>query len=578
MTERRSSVSVAPEQTVKNIVIVGGVAAGMSAAARARRLDEQANIIVLERGEHVSFANCGLPYFVGGEIADRESLLLHTPESLRAALDLDVRVNHEVVGVDAAAKRVSVRGAQGAFELPYDALILAPGAVAARPPIDGLDSPRVRTLRTVADAIALRERVEGSAAGSAESPALRAVVLGAGFIGVEAAEALRLQGLQVDLIEFAPHVLPPLEREIAAGVTAELRRLGIEVRAGVAAQAIEHGVEHDVVVLSDGRRLEADLIVLSVGVRPDTAVFEASGVVCERGAMVVDAHGRTNLEGVYAAGDAVISVDRVTGIRRPVALAGPANRAGRQIADHILLGERAREIPTAVGTAIVRVGELTAAMTGANRASLEQAGIEHETLHLHPAQHAGYFPGAEQMALVVHIRKGDGVLLGAQGLGKQGVDKRIDVLATAIRAGFAVEDLIDLDLAYSPVYGSAKDPVNMIGMVGANVIDGVLQLWYAEEWESLRDSALILDVRSKAEFAAGHLPGALHVPHTELRGRIEEVRAAAEGRPVRALCGSGVRSHIANRVLSQAGFDSASLSGGMLTLRAVLGEGILVTG
>lgn len=558
------------------IIIVGGVAAGMSAAARARRLDEHAEIIVLERGNHVSFANCGLPYYLGGEIAEQESLLLHTPESLRAALDLDVRVRHEAVGVDAAAKTVTVRHDGGEEVLGYDALILAPGAFALRPPIDGLDSPRVRTLRTVDDAVALRDRVEAGAK--------RAVVLGAGFIGVEAAEALRMQGLEVDLVEFAPHVLPPVERELAVAVTAELRRLGISVHDGVAAQAIEQGgASSDTVVLSDGRRIDAELIVLSVGVRPDTAVFEAAGVECERGAIVVDEHGRTNLPGVYAAGDAVVSTDRVTGIRRPVALAGPANRAGRQIADYILRSATgqgnvsARPIPAPVGTAIVRVGELTVAMTGANRAALEQAGIEYETLHLHPAQHAGYFPGAVPMEIVAHIRSGDGLLLGAQAVGPEGVDKRIDVLATAIRAGFGVGDLIDLDLAYSPVYGSAKDPVNMLGMVGSNVVDGTLVLWYAEEWESLREQALILDTRSVGEYRSGHLPGSLNVPHTELRERIDEVIAAAAGRPVRALCGSGVRSHIAHRALVQRGFDSASLSGGMRTLRATLGDGVLVT-
>ncbi len=552
------------------IVIVGGVAAGMSAAARARRLDETAEIIVLERGEHVSFANCGLPYYVGGEIAQSDDLLLHTPESLRAALDLDVRVGHEVIGLDAGKRTVTVRSAAGEERLGYDALVLAPGAVALRPSVAGLDSPRVRTLRTVADAVSLRETVDAGAR--------RAVVLGAGFIGVEAAEALRLRGLEVEMVEFAPHALPPLEAELAALVTAELGRLGIVVHAGVAAEAIEHLEDRDAVRLSDGRRIDAELIVLSVGVRADTAVFEAAGVACERGAMIVDEHGRTNLPGVYAAGDAVVSIDRVTGLRRPVALAGPANRAGRQVADHILRPDAARPIPAPVGTAIVRVGELAVAMTGANRASLRQAGIDFDTLHLHPAQHAGYFPGATPMALVVHIRRGDGLLLGAQGVGREGVDKRIDVLATAIRAGLTAPELVDLDLAYSPVYGSAKDPVNLVGMVGSNVIDGTLTLWYAEQWAALRDDCLVLDVRSRGEYEEGHLPGALLIPHTELRERIDEVVEAAAGRPVRALCGSGVRSHIANRVLLQAGLDSASLSGGMLTLRAVLGDGVLVAG
>lgn len=546
------------------IVIVGGVAGGMSCAARARRLDEAAEIIVLERGAHVSFANCGLPYYVGGEIADEAALLVQTPASLRASLALDVRPDHEVTAVDAAAKTVTVMSADGVDTLHYDALVLAPGAVAATPPIAGLDSPRVRTLRSVEDAVALRDRVQAGAR--------RAVVLGAGFIGVEAAEALAQRGLHTTVVEFAPHVLPPLEDELAALVTAELRTLGIDVRAGTAATAVESGDDGDVVVLDDGTRLEADLIVLSVGVRPDTAIFEAAGVACVRGAMIIDEHGRTSLPDVYAVGDATASVDAVTGSVRPVALAGPANRAGRLVADAILRPERARPLPNPVGTAIVRVGAQTVAMTGANRAALAAAGIEADTLHLHPGQHAGYFPGASQIHLIVHIRRGDGLLLGAQAVGADGVDKRIDVLATAIRAGWAVDELIDLDLAYAPPYGSAKDPVNLVGMVGENVRTGALRLWYAQDVDSVTETALILDVRTPAEVSTGHLPGVLAIPHTALRGRLDEVRAAAAGRPVRVMCQSGVRSAIAHRVLAQAGFDSASLSGGMLTLRAVLGE------
>ncbi|WP_282837689.1 FAD-dependent oxidoreductase [Microbacterium flavum] len=546
------------------IVIVGGVAGGMSCAARARRLDESAEIVVLERGAHVSFANCGLPYFVGGEIAEQSALLVQTPASLQAALALDVRTGHEVTAVDGDAKTVTVASAAGIDTLSYDALVLAPGAVAATPSIEGLASPRLRTLRSVEDAVALRERVDGGAR--------RAVVLGAGFIGLEAAEALAHRGLHTTVVEFAPHVLPPLEEELAALVDAELRSLGIDVRVGTAATAIESGEESDVVVLDDGTRLDADLVVLSVGVRPDTAVFEAAGVACVRGAMVVDEHGRTSLPGVYAVGDATASVDAVTGAVRPVALAGPANRAGRLVADAILRPERARPIPQPVGTAIVRVGDLTVALTGANRSALAAAGIAADTLHLHPGQHAGYFPGAAQIHIVAHVRRDDGLLLGAQAVGADGVDKRIDVLATAIRAGWGVEELIDLDLAYAPPYGSAKDPVNMIGMVGENVRTGALRLWYAQDLDDVAGSALILDVRTPAEVATGHLPGALTIAHTALRARLDEVRAAAAGRPVRVMCQSGVRSAIAHRMLVQAGFDSASLSGGMLTLRAVLGD------
>lgn len=546
------------------IVVVGGVAGGMSCAARARRLDESAEIIVLERGGQVSFANCGLPYHVGGEIEEADRLLLQTPESLRAALNLDVRVRHEVIGLDAAAKTVAVRTPSGEARLGYDALVLAPGARAVRPPIPGLDSPRVRTLRTVPDAVALRGRVDAGAG--------RAVVLGAGFIGLEAAEALALRGLEVAVVELAGHVLPPLEAELAHLITEELRRLGIDVRAGVAASSIAHGPTEDTVTLADGSALAADLIVLSTGVRPETEVFEAAGVACVNGAIVVDDHGRTSQPGIWAVGDAVASTDPVTGVVRPVPLAGPANRAGRLVADAIVRPERARPIPQPLGTAIVRVGELTAALTGANRAALDAAGVAYRTLHLHPNQHAGYFPGAGQLHLVLHIGATDGRLLGAQAVGPDGVDKRIDVLATAIRGGLHVDDLIDLDLAYAPPYGQAKDAVNLAGMVGANVLDGTLWLWYAEELDRVGSVALLLDVRSRGEYATGHLPGSLNIPHTELRGRLDDVRVAACGRPVRVLCASGVRSAIAHRVLAQAGFDSASLSGGMLTLRSVLGD------
>ncbi|MGB6124440.1 MAG: FAD-dependent oxidoreductase, partial [Gordonia sp. (in: high G+C Gram-positive bacteria)] len=310
------------------IVMVGGVAGGMSAAARARRLDENAEIIVFERGEHPSFANCGLPYYVSGEIEDEASLLVQTPESLKAALNIDVRIKHEVIGVDPTAQTVQVRN-WGAPDAPvtdweYDALILSPGAVALRPPLPGLDSPRVQTLRTVGDAVTLRDEVD--------SGATRAVVLGAGFIGLEAAEGLRMQGLSVDVVELAPHVLPPLEAEMAALIQDELATMGITVHAGVAATEIETGSDADTVILADGTRITADVIVLSVGVRPDTAAFEAAGVACERGAIVVDEHGRTNLDRVWAVGDATVSTDSVTGLRRPVALAGPANRAGRLVA------------------------------------------------------------------------------------------------------------------------------------------------------------------------------------------------------------------------------------------------------
>lgn len=542
------------------IVIVGGVAAGMSAAARARRHDESAEIVVLERGPEVSFANCGLPYHVGGEIADAGALLLHTPDSLRTSLNIDVRVRHEVTAIDSSSAAVIASSPEGEITVGYDALILAPGAAALRPPLPGLDSPRVHTLRTVGDAVALR--------GLVEAGARRAVVLGAGFIGLEVAEALVQAGMAVDVVELAPHILPPLETEMASLVRAELLRLGVRLHEGVAAERVDSHIPDDDVVLSNGVILPADLIVLSVGVRPDTGFAESAGIATLRGAILVDDRGRTSVPGIWAAGDATVSIDAITGAQRAVALAGPANRAGRLIADDIFGAAGARAIPAPIGTAVVRVGDLTAAMTGANRASLDAAGIEYTTLHLHPNQHAGYFPGASPVHLVVHIASGDGRVLGAQAVGREGADKRIDVLATAIRAGLTAPELIDLDLAYSPPYGQAKDPVNLVGMVAENVLEGRLRLWYAEELPQVLDDALVLDVRSGAEYASGHIPGSLNIPHTELRERLDEVAAAADGRPVRALCAAGVRSNIANRILVGNGFDSASLSGGIQTLRA----------
>ena len=545
------------------IVVVGGVAGGMSAAARARRLDESAEIIVLERGEHVSFANCGLPYYVGGEITDRSSLLVQTPESLAASLNLDVRTFHDVTDVDAEAKQVTVQTPTGEQQISYDALVLSPGAHAFIPPIPGIDSPRIRTLRTVEDAVALREKVE--------SGSRKAVVLGAGFIGLEAAEALNHQGLETTIVELAPHVLPPLDDETVWFITQEIHRLGINLHTGVAAEEIIPGTDHDTVRLSDGTEIETDLIVLSVGVRPDTKVFEAAGIATERGAIVVDEHGRTNLDQIWAVGDATVSTCPITGARRPVALAGPANRAGRQIADNIIRGDQSMPLPKPLGTSIVRVGELTAAMTGANRQALTAAGIDFQTLHLHPNDHAGYFPGATQIHLTVHIRSTDGLVLGAQAVGQDGVDKRIDVIATAMRANMTISELIDLDLSYSPPYGQAKDPVNLAGMVGTNVLDGTLKLWSGHDLADVMGNALILDVRSAQEVASGAVKGSLNIPHTELRDRLDEVRDAAAGRPVAVMCASGVRSNIAHRVLAQSGFDSASLSGGMISLRSILG-------
>jgi NADPH-dependent 2,4-dienoyl-CoA reductase/sulfur reductase-like enzyme/rhodanese-related sulfurtransferase len=571
-----------PTQEPTRIVIVGGVAGGMSAAARARRLDERAEIIVLEQGDYVSFANCGLPYHLSGEIAARDDLILHTPESLAASLNLDVRTGHRVVGIDKDSRKVTIDAGDITYALPYDALLLSPGAVAVRPPIEGLGHPAVHTLRTVPDVDALRERIEqllvtGTEAGRAPS----AVVIGAGFIGLEAVEALTSRGLAVHLVELADHVLPPLDAELAPLLADELAAHGVDLRLSVSAQAVADASTIDdstgapgspagivTVTLSDGASLAADLVIVNVGVRPASALAAEAGLdLGPTGAIRVDRDQHTSDPHIWAVGDAVEVTQAITGTLMPVPLAGPANRQGRRAADSIC-GRRTTPQAAVLGTAIVRVFGLTAATTGANQATLRRAGIEHEVVHIHPGDHAGYYPGSEQVHLVASFAP-DGTLLGAQGVGRGGVDKRIDILATAIRAGMTADDLAELELAYAPPYGSAKDPVNMLGFVAQNVLDNTMPQWQAQDLEHAMADTLILDVRSRSEFAEGHLAGALNIPHLELRGRLGEVAASAGGRPIRVHCASGVRSYLATRVLLSEGFDARNLSGGWLTLAAV---------
>jgi NADPH-dependent 2,4-dienoyl-CoA reductase/sulfur reductase-like enzyme/rhodanese-related sulfurtransferase len=566
-----------PTEGGMRIVIVGGVAGGMSAAARARRLDEHAEIVVLEQGAYVSFANCGLPYHLSGEIAERDALLLHTPESLAASLNLDVRTGHRVTGIDRHSQKVTIAAGEDIYSLPYDALLLSPGAVAVRPPIDGLDHPAVHTLRTVPDVDALRERIEELLKRRGESgQAPRAVVIGAGFIGLEAVEALTSRGLQVHLVELADHVLPPMDAELAPLLAEELTAHGVDLRLGVSAQTVtpldepvESGPAGAVTVtLSDGATLAADLVIVNVGVRPASALaHEAELDLGPTGAIRVDADQHTSDPHIWAVGDAVEVTQAITGARIPVPLAGPANRQGRRAADSIC-GRRTTPQAAVLGTAIVRVFGLTAATTGANQATLRRAGIEHEVMHIHPGDHAGYYPGSEDVHLVASFAP-DGTLLGAQGVGRAGVDKRIDILATAIRAGMTADDLAELELAYAPPYGSAKDPVNMLGFVAQNVLDGTMPQWQAEDLDEAMATTLVLDVRSRTEFAEGHLAGALNIPHLEIRARLDEVTSSAAGRTLSVYCAKGVRSYLATRVLLGEGFDARSLSGGWVTLKAV---------
>lgn len=566
---------------IRKVVVVGGVAGGMSFAARARRLSEEAEIVVLERDEYVSFANCGLPYHLAGEIPDRASLLLHTPASLAASLALDVRTGHEVVSVDTANRSVRVRRrADGTeYDEAYDALVLSTGATPLVPPIPGVDLPQVRVLRTVPDVDGLRALVEAGAR--------RAVVAGAGFIGLEVAEALRHRGLEVAVVDLADQVLPPLDPEMAVAVEQALVGAGVDVRTSTSVTAVEpddgtpaDGAADDGprgavrVRLSDGAVLPADLVLLSVGVRPETTLARAAGLTLgERGTVHVDEHLRTSDPHVYAVGDAVEVVDAVTGAPAAVPLAGPANRQGRAAANH-LFGRRGGATPV-LGTAIVRVFDTVAASTGRSEKALRQAGIAHHVVHLHPGHHAGYYPGARALHLKLVFAPG-GQVLGAQATGSEGVDKRIDVVATAIRAGMTVEDLAELELAYAPPFGSAKDPVNMAGFMASNVLAGDLTVWRGRDLGTLPDGAVLLDARSPKEFAAGHLPGALNIPHTDLRARLTEVPA---GVPVRVYCASGFRSYLALRVLRQSGWDDvASLSGGLATFRLERPDVTLETG
>ena len=569
-----------PTQEAMRIVIVGGVAGGMSAAARARRLDEHAEIVVLEQGAYVSFANCGLPYHLSGEIAGRDELLLHTAESLGASLNLDVRTGHRVTGIDRHAQKVTIQAGEDTYALAYDALLLSPGATAVRPPIEGLDHPAVHTLRTVPDVDALRERIDDLLAHHRprEQPP-RAVVIGAGFIGLEAVEALTTRGLQVHLVELADHVLPPLDAELAPLLADELAAHGVDLRLGVSAQAItaagairESGEDSStggvIVTLSDSATLAADLVIVNVGVRPASALALQAGLeLGPTGAIRVDGDQHTCDPHIWAVGDAVEVTQAITGARIPVPLAGPANRQGRRAADSIC-GRRTTPQAPVLGTAIVRVFGLTAATTGANQATLRRAGLAHEVVHIHPGHHAGYFPGSEDVHLVASFAP-DGTLLGAQGVGRAGVDKRIDILATAIRAGMTADDLAELELAYAPPYGSAKDPVNMLGFVAQNVLDATMPQWQAQDLDTAMATTLILDVRSGSEYAEGHLDGALNIPHLELRQRLDEVAAAAGGRKVSVLCARGVRAYLATRVLLSEGIDARNLSGGWLTLKAV---------
>ena len=531
------------------IVIVGGVAGGMSAATRARRLDASAEIIVLEKSGHVSYANCGLPYYVGGVIEEEKDLLLQTPESLHARFRLDVRISHEVTAINRFKKTVSVRNllTREVIEIDYDKLILSPGASPVVPPIPGVE--RAMTLRTVEDVERITNRVN-------EKPA-NAVVIGGGFIGVEIAENLIHRGIKTALVEAMPQVLAPLDPEMASLVAKEMALQGVELHLADGVSTIDSAT----VTLTSGVVLQADLVILAIGVRPDTSLAKAADIkIGTRGGIEVDDFNRTSDPDIYAVGDAAEKVDALDGEATLVPLANLANRHGRVAADHIS-GLITRPVKT-IGTAIVKVFDLMIATTGWNEKRLIAQNRAYIAIHTHPNSHAGYYPDAKQMALKLLFDPQTGEILGAQGVGIEGVDKRIDVIATAIRGGITAPELADLELAYAPPFGSAKDPVNMLGYIAENLISGLVETAQWNQIDEFVEKGFdLIDVRSKEEFSRGNIPGARSMPVDEIRDRLSELT----NRNILVNCQVGQRGHTATMLLKELGFNAINLDGGYLT-------------
>ena len=551
-------------------VIIGGVAGGASAAARLRRLDETAEIIILERGEFVSFANCGLPYYIGGAITDRNNLTLQTPESFRSRFRIDVRVLNEATSIDPAAGTVTVKNLRTgeSYVEAYDSLILSPGAEPIKPNIEGIDSDIVFTLRNIPDTLKIKNHIETAKPRSA-------VVVGGGYIGVEMAENLAQAGLNVSIVELSDHLIASLDFDMAADVHRYIKNKGIKLylQNGVTA------IRGRTVVLQNGE-LSADMIIMSVGVRPDTAIAKACGIrVNNRGSIIVDSNMRTNFPNIYAVGDAVEVQNFITESPAFIPLAGPANKQGRIAADNVAADNIAADnvagggsVYTGTqGSAVLKLFDMTVATTGLNEKAAKEAAIEYDKTYTYSGSHASYYPGAENMSIKVLWDKKTHKILGAQIVGFDGVDKRMDVLATAIRLGAKVTDLTQLELCYAPPFGSAKDPVNMVGFVAENVISGKVKQFFWHDVQSLpRDvSVTLLDVRTKTETARGMIDGFISIPLDSLR---ENLGSIPKDRPVYVHCHSGLRSYIACRILAGNGYDCYNLAGGWRLYESVINE------
>jgi NADPH-dependent 2,4-dienoyl-CoA reductase/sulfur reductase-like enzyme/rhodanese-related sulfurtransferase len=544
----------------KKLLIIGGVAGGATAAARARRLDEHAEIIVFDRGEHISFANCGLPYYIGQVIKDRDDLLVTTKDAFSRRYNIDVRNFSEVVAIDRYRKivRVKVIGTGEIYEESYDKIILSPGAEPVRPPLEGIESDKIFNLRNIPDSDRIKNYLDQKKPGTA-------VIVGGGFIGLEMAENLVRRGLKTTIIEMLDQLMAPLDFEMAGLVQAHLKEKGVRCILGKGVASFSEKGGRVIVTTTDGKNYESDLVILSIGIRPENRLARDSGLeIGQSGGIKVDATMRTSDPDIYAVGDAVEVSDFVTGMPTMTALAGPANKQGRIAADNAM-GRRSLFKGT-LGTAVVKVFELTVASTGASEKVLSGLNTPYQVSYTHSSSHASYYPGAETMAIKLIFSPGTGKILGAQIVGKEGVDKRIDVIATAIRGAMTVYDLEELELAYAPPYSSAKDPVNVAGFVAANILKGDMdQIQWKELSNIDRDNDMLIDLRDKKEIeVSGGIEGASHIPIDDLRGRLTELETDKHYIP---FCAAGLRAYLGHRILVQNGFQSRNLSGGYITYR-----------
>ena len=551
------------------VIIIGGVAGGATAAARIRRLDEQADIVVFERSGYISYANCGLPYYIGGVIEDPEELTLQTPESFFSRFRVAMRVRHEVTAIHPDRKTVSVTNLETGeeFEEGYDKLILSPGAKPTQPRLPGVGLSKLFTLRTVEDTFRIKEYIDRNHPKSA-------VLAGGGFISLELAENLRELGMDVTIVQRPKQLMNPFDADMASFIHSEMRRHGVKLALGHTVEGFEEkdgGVD---VLLKDEAPLHADMVVLAIGVSPDTHLAQEAGLeLGVKGSIVVNDRMETSVPHIYAVGDAVQVKHFVTGQDVLLSLAGPANKQGRIAADNICGGDS--HYTGSQGSSVIKVFAMTAASTGVNETNARKAGLDVDTVILSPMSHAGYYPGGKVMTMKVVFEKATYRLLGAQIVGYEGVDKRIDVLATAIRAGLKATALKDLDLAYAPPYSSAKDPVNMAGFMIENIAKGVLKQWHLTDADSLpRDgSVTLLDTRTVEEFAHGHIDGFTNIPVDELRERLGELD---KSKPVYVICQSGLRSYIACRILAGNGFECYNFSGGFRFYDAVMHDRCLI--